>query len=581
MPTVSLERDQLFHLLEQTYTDDEFAQLCFDFGIELDDVTSEKEEVSKERGEAAAAGASDTVLYKIDIPANRYDLLCLEGIGGALRVFLGKDPPPVYSVAPPTLEMIVKPEVKDVREFVVAAVLRGITFTPESFARFIDLQTKLHKNICRERTLVSIGTHDLSTIKAPFSYEARAPKDIRFVALDQTKETDANELFAMLVEQNSSVKPYLPIIEGKPAYPVIYDSEGHVLSLPPIINSEHSKLRMSTHDVLIEVTAIDNTKANIVLNTICAMFSRYCSTPFTSEQVTVKYPDGTAVVTPDLSSYKSECTIKYINEVLDLKLSGEEIMSYLKKMMLYPAQVSADGSTIEVDVPVTRSDILHACDIMEDVAIAYGYNNLNIVPPSTLCVGSRQPLNKFTDQLRQEMAQYGFWEIVTLSLCSKAECYSKLRKKEDGAAVCLGNSAQYEIARTSLLPGLLKNLFYNKSAPVPIKIFEVSDVVLQCNTTDVGARNKRVLTALCASLSGGFEVVHGLMDRLMVSLGVDPALYRIKESDDETYFPGRRADVLVNEKKVGVFGFLHPEVIQAFKVDLPVAALELDVEPFL
>merc|ERR1711879_541703 len=116
---------------------------------------------------------------------------------------------------------------------------------------------------------------------------------------------------------------------------------------------------MSTHDVLIEVTAIDNTKANIVLNTICAMFSRYCSTPFTSEQVTVTYPDGTVVVTPDLSSYKSECTINYINEVLDLKLSGEEITSYLKKMMLYPAQVSADGSTIQVDVPVTRSDILH------------------------------------------------------------------------------------------------------------------------------------------------------------------------------------------------------------------------------
>lgn len=581
MPTIPVDRDHLFAALEQTYTEEEFAQLCFDFGIELDDVTSEKEELEKEKGEGAGKGASESVLYKIDIPANRYDLLCLEGIASALRVFLGKDEPPVYKTVSPTLTMVAKPQVTEVREHVVCAVLRGVAFTPERFARFIDLQTKLHKNICRERTLVSIGTHDLSTIHAPFSYEARAPTDINFVALDQKAETDANALFALLREQNSSVKPYLEIIEGKPTYPVIYDSNGVVLSLPPIINSEHSKLRQHTKDVFIEVTATDFTKANIVLNTLCAMFSRYCAEPFTTEQVTVQTATGETIVTPNLSTFESTATIKYINEVLDLKLSGDEILALLKKMMLHPAQIKA-GDTIAVNVPVTRSDILHACDIMEDVAIAYGYNNLNIVTPNTLTVGRRQPLNKFTDQLRQEMSQYGFWEIVTLSLCTKAECFDKLRQKNDGkTAVELGNSTTYEIARTSLLPGLLKNLFYNKAAPIPIKTFEVSDIVLQSDTTDVGACNKRMLTALCASASGGFEVVHGLLDRIMVSLGISTEHYRLQESKNETYFPGRRADVLVDGKAVGVLGFLHPEVIQAYQLDLPVSALELDVEVFL
>eukprot|EP01094_Clydonella_sp_ATCC50884_P013765 TRINITY_DN2404_c0_g1_i4.p1 TRINITY_DN2404_c0_g1~~TRINITY_DN2404_c0_g1_i4.p1 ORF type:complete len:339 (+),score=119.13 TRINITY_DN2404_c0_g1_i4:239-1255(+) len=338
---------------------------------------------------------------------------------------------------------------------------------------------------------------------------------------------------------------------------------------------------MSTTDVFIEVTATDFTKANIVLNTICAMFSRYCSTPFTTEQVNVNTSSGEKIVTPDLSTFQSTATVSYVNDVLELKLSPDEIMALLRKMMLHPAKLQEDGNTICVDVPITRSDILHACDIMEDVAIAYGYNNLNIVTPKTLCVGMRQPLNKFTDQLRQELSQYGFWEIVTLSLCSKADCFSKLRQKEDGRAVELGNSTTYEIARTSLLPGLLKNLFYNKAAPIPIKTFEVSDVVLQTTENDVGARNKRMLTALCASTSGGFEVVHGLLDRIMVSLGVAPDRYCIRESANETYFPGRRADAFVDGKKVGVFGFLHPEVIQAYQLDLPVSALELDVEAFL
>ena len=177
--------------------EEEFDELCFEFGIELDEVTSEKQMLRKELGETEAGiDEDDEVLYKIDIPANRYDLLCIEGIARGLNVFLGNQANPTYALtAPPAkLTMTVKPETAMIRPFVVCAVLRGVTFTPENYKSFIDLQDKLHTNICRERTLVAIGTHDLDTLEGPFTYEALPPEDIRFVPLKQEREFSCAEL---------------------------------------------------------------------------------------------------------------------------------------------------------------------------------------------------------------------------------------------------------------------------------------------------------------------------------------------------------------------------------------------------
>merc|ERR1719450_1983016 len=134
-------------------------------------------------------------------------------------------------------------------------------------------------NICRKRTLCAIGTHDLDTLKPPFSYEALPPKDIKFVPLNQTEEMDGNKLMEVF-STHQQLKAYLPIIRDSPVYPVIYDSKRTVLSLPPIINGEHSKIRLDTKDVFIECTAKDLTKANIVLNTVVTMFAEHCSQQF-------------------------------------------------------------------------------------------------------------------------------------------------------------------------------------------------------------------------------------------------------------------------------------------------------------
>jgi len=144
----------------------------------------------------------------------------------------------------------------------VAAVLRGVTFTPDSYASWIDLQDKLHHNLCRKRTLVAIGTHDLDKVKGPFTYNALPPKEIKFKPLNQTEE-HTGESIMELYKNHAQLKQYLPIIQDSPVYPVILDSNGVVLSLPPIINGDHSKITLNTKNVFIECTATDKHKAHV------------------------------------------------------------------------------------------------------------------------------------------------------------------------------------------------------------------------------------------------------------------------------------------------------------------------------
>ncbi|KAI9139095.1 beta subunit of phenylalanyl-tRNA synthetase [Paraphysoderma sedebokerense] len=577
MPTVNVDQEYLFSVLGRKYSTEEFRELCFEFGIEL---------------EEDAQGLSDRPLYKIDIPANRYDLLCPEGIARALKIFQGKTQPPMYKISPAakgSLERIqIKKETSPLRPHIVGAILRNITFTEDSYNSFIDLQEKLHNNICRKRTLVAIGTHDYDTIKGPFTYEALPPADIKFKPLNQTQVMDGNQLM-QFYEADKRLSKFLPIIRDSPVYPVVLDANRVVCSLPPIINGEHSKISLKTKNVFIECTATDLTKAKIVLNTIIANFSEYCGDKYAVEQVEVVYPDGSKHVYPDVAPRVMKANINYITSCVGAKLSNDEVVSYLNRMSL-DASVDADQKHLTVKVPITRSDILHECDIMEDVAIAYGYNKIPRTVPKTNTIGAPLPINKLSDLLRREMALAGFSEVLPLILCSHDENFANLRLKDDNnTAVKLANpkTAEYQVVRTSLLPGILKTTQWNKKHSLPIKIFEVSDVVFKDDKLERRARNERHLCALYCNKMSGFEVIHGLLDRLMAMLNISRVArgetggYYISESEHPTYFPGRRAAIYYNNRVVGNFGILHPEVLEKFEIVYPCSAIELNVEPFL
>ncbi|CAJ1066181.1 phenylalanine--tRNA ligase beta subunit [Xyrichtys novacula] len=589
MPTVGVKRDLLFKALGRTYTDEEFDELCFEFGLELDEITSEKEIISREQGDSKATGASDIILYKIDVPANRYDLLCLEGLVRGLQVFKNKLEAPHYRRVKPASgepqRLIITKETAVVRPYAVAAVLRNITFTQERYDSFIELQEKLHQNICRKRSLVAIGTHDLDTIRGPFTYTAKPPGDICFKPLNQTKDYTATQLMS-LYKTDSHLRHYLHIIEDKPVYPVIYDSNGVVLSMPPIINGDHTKISIQTKNVFIECTATDLTKAKIVLDMMVTMFSEYCAQPFTVEEAEVVYPDGTVHILPELAYRKEKLSSEFINKKVGINESTEKIAQLLTRMCL-SSQPTGNGDEIEVEIPPTRSDVIHACDIMEDAAMAYGFNNIPRTTPRTYTVANQFPLNELTELLRRDLAAAGFTEALNFALCSKEDIADKLGKKiSDIRAAHISNpkTAEFQVARTTLLPGLLKTIAANRKMPLPLKLFEISDVVLKDETKDVGARNSRSFCAVNYNKSPGFEVIHGLLDRTMQLLEVKPGKgdgYHIQAAEDSTFFPGRCAEVYVRGQSVGRLGVLHPDVINRFDLTMPCSALEMDLEPFL
>ncbi|KAI5859351.1 phenylalanyl-tRNA synthetase beta chain [Durotheca rogersii] len=612
MPTVSVDKYDLFEALGQQYTTTEFEDLCFEFGIELDEDTENDER-------PIVDGVQEPPQLKIEIPANRYDMLCFEGISLMLNIFRGKQAAPNFRLVQPRngemQTITVLEDTAKVRPLVAGAILRDVKFTKKSYDSFIALQDKLHQNLARQRTLVAIGTHDLDTVKGPFTYEARPPKDISFVPLNQTKTLDGEQLMAFY-EKDKHLGRYLYIIRDKPVYPVIYDANRVVCSLPPIINGDHSKITLNSRNVFIECTATDATKLDTVINMMVTMFSVYAAEPFTVEPVKViSDHNGQTRITPNLSSRTETVEVDYINGCLGLSESAESISALLTKMAVTARPSDADpAALIEVTIPPMRADILQRCDIMEDVGIAYGFNRLPRISV-TKTVGAPLPLSKLADIVRLECGLAGWTEVMPLILCSHDENFAWLNRRDDGrTAVRLANpkTAEYQIVRTSLLPGLLKTLRENKGHSVPVRVFETSDVVFQDPAVERRARNERHFAAAWCGKTSGFEEVHGLLDRVMAMLrqafltheeglasppgkdidfAVTPAHekrdgYWLEPIDDEpTFFPGRAAAVHLRlggkAARVGEFGILHPSVLENFELKYPVSTLEINLEVFL
>ena len=590
MPTIIVNRDALFKAIGQSFTDEEFENLCFEFGIELDDVTSEQE-IMKNEQKKEDKNLSTETLYKIEVAANRYDLLCLEGLALALRVYLSKQKmpeiKPLNILPEEERQLIVYDSVNDVRPIGLCAILRDINFTDEMLKSFMDLQDKLHNNICRGRKLVSMGTHDLDKVKGPFSYRALSPEKIHFVPLNREEEVNGDGLMSLL-KDDPKLGKYLYLLEGKEKYPVMMDSNGVIMSLPPIINSQHTKMTLNTHNVLLDITGIDLTKCEIVLNTLIAMFSVYCKNPFTVEEIKViNQKTGEGKIYPDLTPRKFQVDINYLKTITGIyDILPEKITKLLEKMEL-SAKI-LNPNEIEVLVPITRSDILHPCDIAEDLAISYGYNNIKKELTTTKTHGVQQPYNKLADLFRDEMAMGGYVEFLTMALLSHKDMFTNLlsEKRDDKTVQILySKSKEFEYIRSSLIPGILKSIEGNKANQLPFKIFEISDVVEINQETEVGAVNRRKLCFAYTNTVSAMEIVQGMVDLLMKKIGLGfnsknvEKKYYIKKSENKIFFEDRQAEIyILNDIKVGIYGIVHPKVIKNFGIKNPVTLCEIDLQ---
>ena len=593
MPTVTVNREALFKAIGREFTDEEFDNLCFEFGIELDEVTSEQKMFENEQQKSGSHLSNET-LYKIEVAANRYDLLCLEGLALALSVFLEKKEMPVFkplNVLPESeRQLIVEESLKEIRPIGLSAILRGINFTNDTLKGFMELQDKLHNNICRGRKLVSMGTHDLDTIKGPFYYRALPKKEINFVPLNRTESVDGDGLMRIL-KDDPKLSKYLYLLDGFDKYPVMMDSNNVIMSLPPIINSQHTKMTIDTHNVFIDITGLDFTKCEIVLNTLVAMFSVYCKDQFTIEEVkVVDKLNNTEKFYPNLKPRIFKADIEYLRTISGIHdIIPEEILKCLKKMELNGKILNE--KEIEVSAPITRSDILHQCDIAEVLAIAYGYNNITKVITPTNCYGRQQPYNKLADMFRHEMAMGGYVEFLTMALLSEKDLYTNMLKKPDdlSAKIFYSSCKEFEYMRSSLIPGILKSVEANKANQLPYRIFEISDVVLIDKDNEVGASNRRKLCFAYTNTISSMEIVQGMVDLLMKKIGLVfkeendvKKRYVIKPSKNPIFFEDRQAEIFIQDNiKVGIYGIIHPKVLKNFNIKNPVTLCDIDLQTIM
>ncbi|XP_046398376.1 phenylalanine--tRNA ligase beta subunit [Ischnura elegans] len=582
MPNVVLSKEKLFEKIGKTFGDEEFIEVCFDFGFEVELFS----------GDELVISSPTDVKYVIEVPANRPDLLSIEGIAYSLRSYLDIEPLPIFKSIEPQkkIQLFVQEKVQGVRPYIVGVVFRNVTFTQNNYDSFIDLQEKLSASVGKKRSLVAIGAHDLDTLKPPFYYDAQLPEDIRFCPLNQEKEMVGPEIMEFY-SHHAQLKQYVALLKDLTHYPIIRDKNGVVLSLPPLINGNHSKITLNTKNVFVECTALCKTKATIIVNTLSCLFSQYCSKRFEVEQVEIVSAKGETELSPVLEYNTQSLKISDIVSYVGQCGTASDIAGYLSRMGLKSSVNPNDSSVLDVTIPPTRPDVLHAVDIYEDVAIAFGYSNLHIEVPKTIGFGKQLPLNKLTDQLREEVAFAGFTEALTFSLCSRDDVSTKLDVRlESVPAVHISNpkTMEFQVGRTTLIPGLLKTMASNKQMPLPMKLFEISDVILLDKSAEVGARNERRICAVISDKTSGFEIIHGLLDRIMLVLEVPRSFnvnsqvgYYLKGTEDPTFFPKRCAQVFADGRPIGKIGVLHPNVVKNFELSNPCSCFEINIEMFV
>ncbi len=496
---------------------------------------------------------------------NRPDLFSVEGVARALRQFLELEPGLMrYEVESSGIEMTVDPSVKAVRPCVVCGVARDVSIDSSAIESLMQLQEHLHRGIGRNREKIAIGLHDLNKIKPPFRYLAADP-GFAFVPLDYEEEMTLAEI----LDRHPKGIAYSYILENSAKYPLILDSSGNVLSFPPIINAELTRVTESTTDIFIDVTGLDmnvNVALNIVATALVERGGRI-------QSVSMHYPDGEVRTTPDLAPAKMKVSMEEVNSLIGINLSAEECKTCCERMGL-GATVRDDGF-IELLIPAYRYDILHPWDIIEDIAIGYGYNRIKPEYPATLVIGEQHPVEDLKSAVRAIMTGLGYFEVLTFTLTSSVKQFERMRRKaSQPVKVASPISSEHTILRCTILPNLLEILSFNKHRDLPQRIFEVGTVI-----SGSDFKEREHLAAVSLHANANFAEVRSIVDAVLNELGLNQPEVRIEESADDAFITGRRADIMINNAKMGVFGELHPEVILNFELDYPVVGFELDITP--
>ena len=360
-----------------------------------------------------------------------------------------------------------------------------------------------------------------------------------------------------ILSKHPTGREYAHLLKGKEKFPVFLDAENKILSMPPIINShETGKITAKTKDVFIECSGFDFQTLNILLNIIVTALADMGGDIYSMEL----YYKNKKYTTPNLKPIEMKVDLEYVNKLLGLDLKEKELKTLFGRM-------GYSYNHKKVLIPAYRSDILHPIDLVEDLAIAYGYENFKPEIPNISTMGEEDSLEVFKGDLREILIGLGLLETSSFIITSK-ELIEKTKMGNNLIEIKNPISQEFNVLRASLIPSMLQILSKNKHAEYPQKIFEQGLIVKK------DLKDYEYLTILTANEKANYTEIRQVLDAIMSSLNLK---YSIEDLEHNSFIPGRVGKIIINKKEIGFLGEIHPTVIENFSLENPVAALEINL----
>ena len=543
MPTISVDQDLLRRFVEQRGRKHDVEDLAFRLPLMGTDIDTCNEDV-----------------LDIEIFPDRPDLLSPETLFHGMMPFLHDSPPnPRLLVNPGTISMRVSPELANIRPVILGAVVRGVDIDEEVIKRLMEHQEKLHFALGRGRKRASIGVHDLATISPPFRVEA-VDRNHSFIPLAMEDEMTIDEILA----EHPKGVDYAHLLDGMDKVPIIFDSKDAVLSFPPIINGDHTTVTTNTRDIFIDVTGLDIRACESALMLICLQLSVLGGKIESVRVNTCEGKEWTLIGSP--IEHKVERSL--VEGILGNPFTDDQIEDSIRRMGgIYNGDTSG---ILSISMPRWRFDILHPIDLVEEVAIGHGYDDLSHDVPKAPLTAIPRKDGHLRRRIREALQGLGLIQIQSLTLSNDDDQFNWVRWKPDGAITGITNpiTTEHTIPRQNILPGLLRLLAANRHHDLPQGVYELGTVVINHSNTDRFA-------FLVAENSGGFASLRGRIQALMRDLGCED--WNLEPVEQGPWLAGRAASIVIDGTVIGECGEIDPHVSASFELNVPMSGAQIDI----
>jgi phenylalanyl-tRNA synthetase beta chain len=523
---------------------------------------------------------------------NRPDLWGAAGCARQLRVHNGGKRPEYPFFSSPeksqqaSRKALVEKTVQGVRPYLAGFIARGKAVTDASLRDMIQTQEKLAWNFGRKRRTISMGLYRVAGIKWPVRYKAVDPDSVSFVPL----QWDVPLTLREILKQHPKGREYGFIQEHEKLHPLLVDSANAVLSYPPIINSaDLGAVQVGDTDIFIELTGTDQPSVTLAASIVACDLA---DQGFVIEPVEVDYeydtPFGRSVTFPYYFQEPVFCSLARVERVLGERISADECVAALERMGVQVRRaVSIEKSEILEQVkdgifawpPEYRNDFLHAADVAEDVMIGRTLGSFKPERPRDFTVGRLTPASYFSRRVKEILTGMGYQEMIYNYLGSRKDLVEKMRGRGE-RIIRIANpmTENHEYVRDSILASLMQSESVSARSVYPHRIFEAGKVAYLDAAENSGTATRQYAGLLHAGSDANFNTVAGQLQTLFYYIARE---YEVEESADPRFIPGRAAAILYKGKQAGVFGELHPELLENWGVTMPCAAAEIDLDALL